>query len=154
MSIALRAGFGQDEVSHGSKRYRVGADRLVVVPPEVAVYLIKNAGFHTVNAPDATPEQSPPAGVRPQYLVQLRHPTAVACSYGGCEYRRNENAEFLVPAAAVADLKRHGFVAVEPADRPSQSPAPVLVSPTGAQQKTQRRGPSAVATDESRGPTL
>jgi hypothetical protein len=44
--IALRAMFGQNEVNHGTARYRVAVvDRLVHVPREVASCLIKNGGF-------------------------------------------------------------------------------------------------------------
>jgi len=44
--IALRAMFGQDEVNHGTARYRVAVvGRLVYVPREVASCLIKNGGF-------------------------------------------------------------------------------------------------------------
>jgi hypothetical protein len=64
--IALRAVFGQDEANHGMRRYRVEADGIVRVPPEVAIYLLKNGGFvaaSEVAAPhpllEAEDEQSP-----------------------------------------------------------------------------------------------
>ena len=50
-AIALRAVFGQDEANHGTRRYRVGADGIVRVPPEVAVHLLKNAGFVVASEP-------------------------------------------------------------------------------------------------------
>jgi hypothetical protein len=43
--IALRAVFGQDEVGHGTTRYRVGSDGGLRVPPEVARYLVRNGGL-------------------------------------------------------------------------------------------------------------
>jgi hypothetical protein len=145
--IALRAGFGQDELSHGSERYRVSADRLVVVPPTVAVYLLNNAGFYVVSRPDPNPAPPPGVELPPQFLVRVRHPTAVGCSYGGCEYRRNQNGEFLVPATAVADLIGHGFVPVAPADRP------IVMAPT-AEQSKKLRGSLPAKYDEPQGSTL
>ena len=43
--IALRAMFGQDEVSHGMTRYCVAVDHSVHVPREVALYLVNSGGF-------------------------------------------------------------------------------------------------------------
>jgi hypothetical protein len=148
MRIALRAGFGQDEVSHGSERYRVDVDRLVVVPPTVAAYLLNNAGFYVVSGSDPNPAQPPEVDLPPQFLVRVRHPAAVGCSYGGREYRRNQNGEFLVPATAVADLIDHGFVPIAPADRP------IVVSTTADRSKTLPGGPPAAKYDEPQGLTL
>lgn len=50
-TIALRAVFGQDEANHGMRRYRVGADGIVRVPPEVAIHLLKNGGFVVASEP-------------------------------------------------------------------------------------------------------
>ena len=50
-AIALRAVFGQDEANHGMRRYRVGADGIVRVPPEVAIHLLKNGGFVAASEP-------------------------------------------------------------------------------------------------------
>jgi hypothetical protein len=130
MLMALRAEFGQDELSHGSERYRVGVDRLVFVPPTVAVHLMNNAGFSLVSGPEGKPTKPWPLDLRPQFLVRVRHRTAVACSYGGREYCGDENREFLVPAIAVTDLMGHGFVPIEPADR---SPEYGSVSAAGSQ---------------------
>jgi hypothetical protein len=52
-AIALRAVFGQDEANHGMRRYRVGPDGIVWVPPEVAVHLLKNGGFVAASEPTA-----------------------------------------------------------------------------------------------------
>jgi len=115
MPIALRAVFGQDEVSHGTERYRVGADRVLSVPEEVAFYLLHNAGFHvirTAGSRHARPIRRNSLGL--QMLVMMHHPNAGACSYGGCEYRVDENGNILVPADAVSDLVCHGFAPIEP----------------------------------------
>lgn len=61
-AIALRAVFGQDEANHGMRRYRVGPDGIVRVPPEVAVYLLKNGGFVAASEP-AAPHPSLDVGV-------------------------------------------------------------------------------------------
>lgn len=54
--IALRAMFGQDEVNHGTARYRVTVGGLVYVPRQVALYLVSNGGFAV------EPEPTPPNG--------------------------------------------------------------------------------------------
>jgi hypothetical protein len=59
--IELRALFGQDEVNHGTERYRVGADGLVRVPPQVAFHLIGRGGFALAIPPIAVAENSGPA---------------------------------------------------------------------------------------------
>jgi hypothetical protein len=153
MLIALRAWFGQDEVSHGSERYRVGVDRQVVVPPAVAVYLINNAGFHIVSRTDA--ELAPPTTLEPvpQNLVRMQHPTSASCSYGGCEYRRDQNGEFLVPAAAIADLLGHGFVPIEPAERRRETSPAMPASATGKPPREPQRG-SLAKNEVLQGPML
>ena len=137
MLIALRAEFGQDEANHGTERYRVGDDRVVLVPRTVAIHLVNNAGFCLATRPD--PEQAKPAALelQPYLLVRVQHPGATVCSYGGCEYRADEKGEFLVPTTAVADLMGHGFVPIEPAHGLAESSsALVLGPPSGAQPKT------------------
>lgn len=106
--------FGQDEANHGTVRYRVGLDGLVLVPPEVAVSLVNNGGF-AVTKPIATGPSKPRPGDLPcNALVRLHHDTAGACSYDGSQYRADKNGDFLVPAEAVADLTAHGFMPVRP----------------------------------------
>lgn len=137
MLIALRAEFGQDEANHGTERYRVGDDRLVLVPPAVAIYLVKNAGFCVARRAFAEHIKPAPLDIQPHLLVRVQHPAATVCSYGGCEYRGDQNGEFVVPPRAVADLTGHGFVPIGPADAlPKSSSALVLVSPTGGQPGT------------------
>jgi hypothetical protein len=111
--IALRAVFGQDEVSHGTARYRVGVGDPLLVPAAVAFYLLKNAGFRMVKRSDvggANPASRAPYS---QVFVRMCHPAATSCSYGGREYRIDENGDVLVPAGAAADLMAHGFVVVQ-----------------------------------------
>jgi hypothetical protein len=137
MLIALRAEFGQDEANHGTERYRVGDDRVVLVPRMVAIYLVNNAGFCVVRRPDAKHPNPAPLDLQPPFLVRVQHPTATVCNYGGCEYRADEKGEFLVPARAVADLTGHGFIPLGPADGLAESSsALVLAPPTGEQPKT------------------
>jgi hypothetical protein len=134
MLIALRAEFGQDEANHGTERYRVGDDRVVLVPRTVAIYLVNNAGFGLARRPDPEPAA---LELQPPFLVRVHHPRAMVCSYGGCEYRADQKGEFLVPATAVADLTGHGFVPIGPADLLAESSsALVLAPPTGEEPKT------------------
>ncbi|HXC12695.1 MAG TPA: hypothetical protein VNV39_07615 [Stellaceae bacterium] len=107
--IALRAMFGQDEANHGTVRYRVGLDGLVLVPPEVAVSLVNNGGFAVVKPIAMGPSKPRPGDLPCNALVRLHHDTAGACSYDGSQYRADKNGDFLVPAEAVADLTAHGF---------------------------------------------
>jgi hypothetical protein len=107
--IALRALFGQDEANHGTSRYRVGIDGLVTVPPEAAVYLIKNAGFSIVRCAAASRSKPQPGSSRLGPFVRLHHDTADGCSYGGDEYLADPNGDVLVPAEAVVELMAHGF---------------------------------------------
>ncbi len=111
--IALRAVFGQEEVNHGTARYRVGIDGLVIVPPEVAVCLINNGGFAVAKRTAASHSMPQPSDAQPRARVRLHHATASACSYGGGEYLADRNGDVLVPAEGVADLMAHGFVPVQ-----------------------------------------
>jgi hypothetical protein len=110
--MALRAVFGQDEANHGTARYRVDGERLVHVPPEVAAFLVRKAGFALANASAAVGAKAQPAVGDPSCLVRLHHDDAGGCSYGGCIYPRDEHGDVLVPAKAAADLLAHGYVSV------------------------------------------
>jgi hypothetical protein len=112
--IALRAVFGQDEVSHGIARFRVGVDGLLFVPAVVAFYLLKNAGFRVVKRSHAAGANPTSLALHSQLFVRMHHRTADACSYGGREYRVDENGYVLVPVEAAADLMAHGFVTIQP----------------------------------------
>ncbi|MFZ3235960.1 MAG: hypothetical protein WA417_22525 [Stellaceae bacterium] len=128
--VALRAVFGQDEANHGTRRYRVGIDGIVRVPPEAAFHLIGRGGFAVVRPPAAAAEMSSPGEAAPGALVRLHHDAAAGCSCGGREYHGNENGDVIVPAAAVAELTAHGFVPPAPnvnslpqaAERPPRPP--------------------------------
>lgn len=82
-TIALRAVFGQDEANHGTRRYRVGPDGVVRVPPEVAVHLLKNGGFATAGDPPAPHPRSEGAGEQPSQTDK---------SVGGGEQSKNMRA--------------------------------------------------------------
>ena len=111
--IAVRAVFGQDEANHGTTRFRVGPDRVVVVPQEAAEPLLKRGGFARVGVA-ATPTLAIAAcPLAPALLVPLRHKTAQGCSYNGSDYRADPSGVVRVPAEAVAELAGHGFMSVE-----------------------------------------
>lgn len=107
--VALTAGFGQDEANHGVKRYRVGSDGILRVPPEVASHLLDRGGFALVSPPTAIAERGNPDGASAGSLVRLHHDAASGCSYRGREYWGDENGDIIVPAVAVAELAGHGF---------------------------------------------
>jgi hypothetical protein len=59
--IALRAVFGQDEASHGVRRYRVDNNGLVHVPAMVALFLTGKGGFVAAKTTlSGIPENVPP----------------------------------------------------------------------------------------------
>jgi hypothetical protein len=152
MLMVLRAAFGQDEVSHGTERYRVGVDRLLFVPSAVALYLVNNAGFHVVECPEAGQEKPP--YLSSLLLVRVHHDTAAACSYRGCVYRGDENGYFLVPADAVDLLLAHGFMPVVSEDRSETgSAASSVVVPCGERLESSREGPAAAMDDDAQGQT-
>jgi hypothetical protein len=141
MLITLRAAFGQDEVSHGAVRYRVGADRLLFVPPSTAGHLVSKAGFCVVRSSEASHARH----LQSQFLVGVRHPTAGSCSYGGARYRADEKGNFLVPAGAVADLVAHGFVPIPPDESAEacRATAVAALPPVRQQHETLLHGPGA-----------
>jgi hypothetical protein len=108
--VALKAVFGQDEANHGIKRYRVGSDGIVRVPPEAAFHLLGRGGFAVASPPAAVAERWNPGRGLPGSLVRLQHDAAAGCSYRGREYRGDKNGVVIVPAEAVAELTGHGFV--------------------------------------------
>jgi hypothetical protein len=112
--IALRAMFGQDEANHGTTRYRVGPEGLVIVPPEVAEPLLKRGGFAlaAVGPAPGDPVMPTPASAS-LALVALRHRTAGCCSFGGTQYCADKSGVVQVPAEAVPELAGHGFMPVE-----------------------------------------
>ncbi|HUN99568.1 MAG TPA: hypothetical protein VMU69_25455 [Bradyrhizobium sp.] len=144
MAIALRAVFGQDEVSHGTVRYRVGADRVIYVPETVARYLMHNAGFDVIRKPEPRHGKPAPSVSWLQPPV-MPHPHARACGYGGCEYRIDGNGNAGVPADTADNLIARGFVPIQPADRsqPRSSALPKS-GPTATQCEGVRR-PAAAA---------
>src|SRR5487761_1002471 len=110
--IALRAVFGQDEVNHGTMRYRVDGDGLVRVPREAVSFLISNGGFALVNTIAVAIVEVQPTNADPTPLVRLHHDDAGGCSYAGSEYPSDERGDVLVPPEAAADLAAHGFAPV------------------------------------------
>jgi hypothetical protein len=101
--IPLRAGFGQDEASHGAARYSVDKDGLIQVPPEAVGPLTTIGGF--VLAQDRDNMVS--AGE-----FTLHHDDAAGCSYVGRRFFVDANGNVLVPAEAASELSAHGFVPV------------------------------------------
>lgn len=111
--VALRAMFGQDEVNHGTARYRVVAGGLIHVPREVAWYLVKNGGFaveRRTEVGEANREARHPCS---PLLVQAHHPYSGRFNYRGCTYHADQQEDALVPANAVAALMGNGLVAVQ-----------------------------------------
>jgi hypothetical protein len=119
--IALRAAFGQDELNHGTARYRVSVNGLVNVPPEVALYLIKNGGFAVAAEDEDRDAKRRLSALQSDSLVPLHHGAVVACSYAGVQYRADKNGDFMMPVQAVADLMAHGFVPVTPRENPQSA---------------------------------
>lgn len=111
--IALRAMFGQDEVNHGTTRYCVGADRLVIVPWDAAEPLLKRGGFARVAVSPPPCGAVLPAPASPSSaLVALCHKSALGCSFGGKQYCADEGGVVWVPVEAVVELVGHGCVPV------------------------------------------
>ncbi len=111
--VALRAVFGQDEVNHGTARYRVDGDGLVRVPREAVLFLISNGGFALANTTAAAAiAEAQPTNADPSPLVRLHHDDAGGCSYAGRQYPSDETGDVLVPPEAAAALAAHGFVPV------------------------------------------
>ncbi len=108
--IALRAVFGQDEVNHGTVRYRVDGDGLVRVPREAVSFLISNGGFALAKTTGAAIAEAQPTNADSTPVVRLHHDDAGGCSYAGSEYPSDENGDVLVPPEAAAELAAHGFV--------------------------------------------
>jgi hypothetical protein len=79
--MVLRAVFGQDEANHGTRRYRVGVDGLVRVPPEAAFHLIARGGFAVANLPAAAEQQNSRGDAPPVSRVRLHHGAGFGCSY-------------------------------------------------------------------------
>ena len=153
MLTALRAVFGQDEVSHGTGRFRVGLDRVVRVPEAVASHLMHNAGFHVVKTPAANRLKPSSRSLRSDMLVRVHHLTAASCSYGGCEYQGDKNGNFLVPADAVVDLMSHGFVPIPPEDSLKKYSSDFgSGTPTAVRRADAQHRPAAFVAGEPRGP--
>ena len=114
MLIALRAVFGQDEVSYGTVRYRVSADGLVLVPPEVARCLANNAGFKVVKRIQEEQAEVRTHASQPQILARPHQPTVQACSDGAPEYCVDVHDNFAISAVASAAISRHGGMPQHP----------------------------------------
>ena len=98
--VTLRAAFGQDEATHGLRRYRVDNDGTVQVPPDAVAPLIHTGGFYMADTETA---EAPPGSA----LVRNSDPTATT-GLG----KPDGNGNFLVPAAVLRGLAAHGFLPV------------------------------------------
>ncbi|MBV9861892.1 MAG: hypothetical protein JO267_07065 [Alphaproteobacteria bacterium] len=49
----------------------------------------------------------------PSGMVRLKHGSATVCSFGGRQYRADQNGHVTVPAGAIEPLGAHGFAVVE-----------------------------------------
>ena len=95
-------------IAHGMASFEPYPDEegrwLVEVPEAVAAHLLHVGGF-------AVAKKSMPA--TPAGLVAMRHPEGAGCSFAGRAYEPDADGVVKVPAAAVAELLAHGFVAIE-----------------------------------------
>lgn len=108
MLIKIKAPDQCDQASVGGQLFTVQADGTVEVPDqETADLLIASAGFRSLEPAPAAPEGS---------AVIFGEPGS-SCSFEGVSYALDDSGHATVPAAAVAALLSHGFVAVE-ADEP------------------------------------
>jgi hypothetical protein len=147
MLIALRAVFGQDEVSHGTVRYRVGANNLLLVPPEVARCLANNAGFQMIKKIQREQAEVTTHASPPQTLARPRQSTVRVCSDGAREYRVDVHDNFAVSAVAFADVSRHGVMPTLP-DECSTEPSSKFGKSIGSQQENNlQQGSAAVVMD-------
>ncbi len=148
MLIALRAVFGQDEVSHGTVRYRVDADGLLLVPQEVARYLANNAGFQMIK--EIQREQA--AAVRthaspPQTLARPGQSRVRTCSDRPREYCGDVHDNFAVPAVALANVSRHGVMPTLPDEWSTEPTSKFGKSIVGGQEDNLQQGGAAVVMD-------
>lgn len=134
MLIALRAMCGQDEVGHGTMRYRVGPDGRVLVPVEVARWLLWNAGFERIdadNAPDACEAATP---------TRAQHSDAMANRSGPRRCGKRRNGCFTAPAEATVarGAAATGRATGGEANRNGSATPPPMAAPqpdpTGSQQ--------------------
>lgn len=148
MLVALRAVFGQDEVSHGIVRYRVGADGLLLVPPEVARCLANNAGFQMINKiPREQAEVRTQASQR-QTLTRAPQSTVRACSDGAREYRVDVHDNFAVSAVALADVSKHGVTPTLPDECSTEPSSKFGKSIVGQQEDNLQQGSAAAIMDQ------
>ena len=101
--ITLRAAFGQDEATHGERRYSVDNEGLIQVPLEAVGPLTTIGGFVLVTIG----ENAISAGA-----LTLHHDDAAGCSYAGRQYLGDLNGDVHVPAEAASELLAHGFAPV------------------------------------------
>jgi hypothetical protein len=100
-------------IAHGTERFHpYRADHtdpasvwLVEVPEAVAAHLLHVGGFAVAK------KDLPPAV--PVGMVRMRHPEGAGCSFAGRAYEPDVDGIVKVPAAAIAELLAHGFVAIE-----------------------------------------
>ncbi|MBV8735922.1 MAG: hypothetical protein JO007_01435 [Alphaproteobacteria bacterium] len=144
MLIALRAVFGQDEVSHGTVRYRVDADGLVLVPPEVARCLVNNAGFEVVKRIQEEQGEVGTHAPQPQNLARSHQSMVRASSDGAPEYCIDVHDNFAISAVASAAVSRYGGTPTLPDECSTESTSKFGKSIVGGQEDNLQQGYAAV----------
>jgi hypothetical protein len=148
MLIALRAVFGQDEVSHGTVRYRVGADGLLLVPPEVARCLANNAGFQMIKKIQREQAEVTTRASPPQTLGRPRQSMVRAGSDGAREYCVDVHDNFAVSAVAFADVSKHGVTPTLPDECSTEPFSKSGKSIVGQQEDNLQQGSAAAIMDQ------
>jgi hypothetical protein len=129
-------------ISHGTTEYRSyladprdpQSDRLVDVPPEVAIHYLHKGGFalsqvHIFHS----------AGdVR---MIYKSGPAA--CSWGGQRFEPDADGAVTVPVEAMADLGNHGFVPFNGAPKQKATPAAPPAAPAAKPPKQTADGGGA-----------
>ena len=147
MLIALRAVFGQDEVSHGTVRYRVGADGLLLVPPEVARCLTNNAGFQMIKKIQREQAEVRAHASLPQTLAQPRQSMVRTGSDGTREYHQVHD-NFAVSAVALTEISRHGVTSTLPDECSTEPSSRSGKSIVGQQEHYLQQGYAATIIDQ------
>lgn len=144
MLIVLRAVFGQDEVNHGTMRYRVSAAGLVLVPPEVARCLTNNAGFQMIKKIQEEQTEVRPDVPQPQNLARSHQPMVRGCSEGASEYCVDVHDNFAVSAVVPAAVLRHGGTPIPPDECATAPTSECDKSIVGGQEDNLQQGAAAV----------
>ena len=110
--IALRAVFGQDEANHGMRRYRVGGDGLVRVPPRPLSYLISKGGFAVAKTTALQLRRAQPRRCGAEARLGRGCITTMPAdaAMAGANIRAMRTATCSFRLRRLAELTAHGFV--------------------------------------------